>query len=123
MKRACALELVRQGYWVYPEPLWPPCRRLWWASYRPDLLGVRSSSSRQDYAFVECETNPSTRRLLAKNYLSVELQDQLDVPCSLRRVLAIPRGTLHRLEASLRYSWETWIFGNGLLKIPLAGRS
>jgi hypothetical protein len=71
---------------------------------------------------VECETNPSTRRLLAKNFRSVELQDRLDVSCSLRRVLAIPRGTLHRLEGSLRFSWETWILGDGLLKIPPAGR-
>jgi len=122
MKRACALELARQGYRVYPEPLWPPCNRLWWASYRPDLLGAKSSSSGREYALVECETNPSTRRLLAKNYRSVELQDQLDAPCSLRRVLAIPRGTFHRLEASVRYSWETWILGDGLLMIPLASR-
>ena len=125
MKAAAALELSSQGYSICLEPLWPP-HGISWESYRPDVFGIRRTASRQDFALVECETRPSTRKLLHKNYGTIELQDRLDLDSTLRRVIVIPRGTLDRLATSIRFSWETWIFGGSFLKLPLAasqGRS
>ncbi|MDA4118479.1 MAG: hypothetical protein OK455_09070 [Thaumarchaeota archaeon] len=110
MKDRVSRELVDEGYSVFHEPPFAPSRFLDWSSYRPDLLGVKTTAHEQEYAFVECETNPSTKRLAAKNFRSVRVQLRLNSTFALRRLLVVPRGSLHRLEPSVRYSWETWIY-------------
>ena len=121
MKDCVSRELANEGYRVFYEPAFAPSRFLDWASYRPDLLGVKTSADRQEYAFVECETNPSTKRLAAKNFRSVEVQLRLNSAFSLRRLLVVPWGTLRRLDSSVRYSWETWIYReSGFQRFPRA---
>jgi hypothetical protein len=113
MKDSASRELVGDGYSVYFEPPYAPSRFLSWASYRPDLLGIRGGAVTQEYAFVECETRPSGRRLASKNFRSVEVQTRLNAKMSVRRILVVPRGTLGSVESSVRLSWETWIYGEG----------
>jgi hypothetical protein len=113
MKQSVWRALVGEGYFVFFEPPYAPSRFLSWASYRPDLFGVRGSGARQDYAFVECETRPSGRRLASKNFRSVEVQTRLNADLHLRRILVVPRGTLASVDSSVRLSWETWIYDEG----------
>src|SRR5207302_7088093 len=113
MKESVCRELVGEGYSVYFEPRYAPSRFLSWASYRPDLFGLRGSTARQEYAFVECETKPSWRRLASKNFRSVDVQTRLNADMSVRRILVVPRGTLARVDSSVRLSWETWIYEEG----------
>ena len=113
MKESVWRELVGEGYSVYLEPPYAPSRFLTWASYRPDLFGMRGGAARQEYAFVECETKPSGRRLASKNFRSVEVQTRLNSEMSVRRILVVPRGTLASVDPSVRLSWETWIYEEG----------
>ncbi len=113
MKESVSRELLDEGYSVFFEPPYAPSRFLSWVSYRPDLFGIRGSPGRQEYALVECETRPSARRLASKNFLSLDVQTRLDSDLSLRRILVVPRGTLSRLDPSVRRSWETWIYEKG----------
>jgi hypothetical protein len=113
MKESVSRELLDEGYSVFFEPPYAPSRFLSWVSYRPDLFGIRGSPGRQEYALVECETRPSARRLASKNFLSLDVQTRLDSDLSLRRILVVPRGTLARLDPSVRRSWETWIYEQG----------
>lgn len=115
MKESSSRKLESEGYLVFFEPPCAPSRSMTWVAYRPDVFGVRSCEGLQEYAFVECETRPSLRRLQSKNYRSVEVQSKLDSRLRLRRILVVPRGTLRRLDPWVRYSWETWIFGGGEL--------
>jgi hypothetical protein len=121
MKDCVSRELADEGYHVFYEPAFAPSRFLDWTSYRPDLLGIKATTERQEYAFVECETNPSSKRLDSKNFRSVEVQLRLNAAFSLRRLLVVPWGTLSRLDSSVRYSWETWIYEEGAFRrIPRA---
>jgi hypothetical protein len=121
MKERVSQELAEEGYAVFFEPPYAPSRYLSWVTYRPDILGIRASDGRQEYALVECETRPSERRLASKNYKSVDVQTRLNSDLSLRRILVLPRGKLANLESSVRRSWETWIFeGRGFQKFPRA---
>jgi hypothetical protein len=113
MKESAWRELVGQGYSVFFEPPYAPSSFLTWASYRPDLFGIRGSAARQEYAFVECETRPSRRRLASKNFRSVEVQTRLNSEMYVRRILVVPRGTLASVDSSVRLSWETWIYEGG----------
>jgi len=74
---------------------------------------MRGGASRQDYAFVECETRPSGRRLASKNFRSVDVQTRLNAEMHVRRILVVPRGTLASVDSSVRLSWETWIYEEG----------
>src|SRR2546422_9942899 len=89
MKAVVASELVRDGYEVIEEPLWPPNRLVSWEAYRPDLLGIAQTDSREEYALVECETRPRTKRLLAQNIWRVELQTRSDRQPRLRTILGV----------------------------------
>jgi hypothetical protein len=121
MKKGASRELAEEGYSVFLEPPYAPSRFLTWASYRPDLFGIRASADRQEYALVECETRPSGRRLDSKNFRSLDVQTRLDSVLSLRRILVVPRGALARLDSSVRRSWETWIYEGGtFLRLPRA---
>jgi len=117
MKEGVRGVLSGEGYQVYLEPQFAPSRFLSWEFYRPDMLGIRAADGRQEYAIVECETRPSERKLAAKNYLSLQVQTRLNSELRLRRILVIPRGTLARVDPSVRLSWETWIFGNGSFQL------
>jgi hypothetical protein len=121
MKEFASRELEREGYSIFAEPAWAPSRFLTWRGYRPDLFGMIFGGGRQDYVIVECETRPSEKKLSAKNFLSVSIQSRLDSRLSLRRILVVPRGTLGRVDSSVRYMWETWIFeGSGFQVFPAA---
>ena len=113
MKESVWRELTGEGYSVFFEPPYAPSRFLSWASYRPDLFGMRGSATRQEYALVECETRPSGRRLASKNFRSVEVQTRLNAEVSVRMILVVPRGTLASVDSSVRLSWETWIYEEG----------
>ena len=120
MKKSASRELAGEGYSVFEEPPYAPSRFLDWVSYRPDLFGIRASSKRQEYALVECETRPSCRKLDAKNFRSVDVQTRLDSELSIRRILVVPRGTLARVDSSVRLTWETWIYeGEGFQRFPI----
>jgi len=124
MKAVVASELVRNGYEVIEEPLWPPNRLVSWEAYRPDLLGIAQTDSREEYALVECETRPRTKRLLAKNIWRVELQSRIDRQPRLRRILVVPRGKLGALDLKLRRSCEIWVTDeDDILKIPTCAPS
>lgn len=121
MKEMVSRELTKEGYAVFYEPPYSPSRFMTWASYRPDLFGIRSSAGRQEYALVECETRPSGRRLASKNFKSVDIQTRLDDDLCVRRILVVPRGKLSNLESSVRRYWETWIFeGRSFQRFPMA---
>jgi hypothetical protein len=121
MKESVSRELAGEGYSVFLEPPFAPSRFLSWVAYRPDLLAIRARAGAQEYALVECETRPSGRRLASKNFRSVDIQTRLNCDLSLRRILVVPRGTLARLDPSVRLSWETWIFeSGGFQRFPMA---
>jgi hypothetical protein len=113
-----ALEVER--YRVMEEPLYPPARWIHWESYRPDLLGLRSDNTSEQLVIVECETHPNMKRLLAKNFASLWFEPSVLRDGSIRRILAIPRGNLSKLDLRLRNRWEVWILGatGPLVKIP-----
>ena len=113
MKESASRELADEGYSVFREPPYAPSRFMSWVSYRPDLFGVKASTGRQEYALVECETRPSSRRLDAKNFRSVEVQTRLNSDLSLRRILVVPRGTLAAVDSFVRLAWEIWIYEGG----------
>jgi hypothetical protein len=113
MKERASLELARDGYSTFFEPPFAPSWFLRWSSYRPDVFGMRTGRGRQDYALVECETRPSSRRLESKNFRTVQIQGTINSEVSLRRILVIPRGTLRRVGTSTRLSWEMWIYEAG----------
>jgi hypothetical protein len=121
MKESVSRQLTEEGYSVFLEPPYSPSRFMTWASYRPDLFGVRATAGRQEYALVECETRPSGRRLASKNFRSVDVQTRLNSDLSLRRILVVPRGKLASVDSSVRRSWETWIFESGSFQMfPMA---
>ena len=119
MKESVSRELADEGYTLFFEPPYAPSRFLTWASYRPDIFGIRACAEKQEYALVECETRPSSRRLASKNFRSLDVQTRLNSDLSLRRILVIPRGTLANLDSSVRRYWEAWIYGGrGFQKFP-----
>jgi hypothetical protein len=119
MKEGVSRELAREGYSIFFEPPYSPSILLRWASYRPDVLGIKASEEVQEYVFVECETRPSGRKLAAKNFRSVEAQARLGRQLSLRKILVLPRGKLACVEPAVRHQWEMWIFeGNGFRRFP-----
>jgi hypothetical protein len=124
MKERVSRQLLEEGYSVFLEPPYAPSRFLTWASYRPDILGIRAGAGTQEYALVECETNPSSRRLDSKNFRSVEVQTRLNSELSLRRIVVVPRGTLRSVDPSVRRSWETWVYeGHSLQMFPRASET
>ncbi len=105
------------------EPLFPPTSRISWAGYRPDLLGFRSDLRMEEIAVVECETHPSMTRFISKNYSSLWFEPSILHDGSIRRILAVPRGRLNRVDLRLRQKWEIWVLGSTrpLEKIPAIG--
>jgi hypothetical protein len=111
MKAVVRSELEQEHYAVVEEPLFPPGRKVSWRSYRPDLLGYRSKDGVEELVLVECETHPNMRRLRAKNYSSVWFQPYLYRQGSVRRILAVPQGTMKKVDMKIRNQWEVWALG------------
>lgn len=116
LKQAVARELHIQQYTVYHEPPEPPLSRLFWYSYRPDVIGVISNNSKLIILVVECETNPSLQRMLRKTnqikhvfYLQKCLnEDHLILP-----LLIIPSMKFNKINfLEIRRFWEIWIINN-----------
>ncbi len=120
MKSVVASELTKEGYEVIEEPFWPPNQFISWEAYRPDLLGLIHTDNTEEYALVECETQPGMKRILTKNIWRVELQSKIDRQPRLRRILVVPRGKLSALDLKLRRSCEIWVADkDDILKIPM----
>jgi hypothetical protein len=86
-------ELLEKDYAVYVEPSEPPLERLWWRSYRPDVLGIIADKSTFQLALAECETAPNRTRILAKTSQSrqtLALQKQLNERHVARSLLILP---------------------------------
>ncbi len=114
-------ELELDRYAVVEEPFFPPRSKLWWSSYRPDLLGYRSEGADEEVVLVECETHPNMRRLSKKNTFSVSFQPYLFRRGRVRRILAVPQGKLGAVDMRVRNRWEVWVVGGRypLDKFPL----
>ena len=111
MKDMVRRELEGERYTVIEEPLYPPGDRMSWDSYRPDLLGFRRESGREEVALVECETHPAMKRFSSKRFDSVWFQPGLYYTGSVRRILAVPQGRLKAVDMRLRKEWEIWVVG------------
>ena len=111
MKAIVRKELEKDRYEIVEEPPYPPSRRLGWTAFRPDLLGYRANAGGEEIVLVECETHPSMRRLLSKNYSSVWFQSFLFKKGSVRRILAVPQGGLRAIDMRLRSQWDVWVIG------------
>ena len=111
MKAIVRRELERERYAVVEEPTFPPGEKVFWSSYRPDLLGHRIEDGAEEIVLVECETHPSMRRLGAKNYSSVWFQPYLFRRGAIRRILAVPQGRLRSVDMKIRDRWEVWVVG------------
>ena len=124
-KRVVTKELRNEDYAVYVEPVDSPLERLWWTSYRPDVLGIHSTMSLLTVAVAECETAPTCQRILAKTsklQRTFVLQPQLHEGHAVRPLVIIPPMTLRRINhAAIRRFWEIWIVnrrGFVIHKIP-----
>ncbi len=114
LKKAVFEELEKKGYNLYFEPLEPPLQRLSWSKYRPDVFGVLSDDVESRFILVECETDPTIKRMkrkLSKIRHSLTIQKKLNERnILLLLLLAIPSGFLHRVNYSdIRRFWEIWI--------------
>ena len=123
MKAIVKKELERERYEVVEEPPYSP-GRVSWTSYRPDLLGYRSENGKEEVVLVECETRPSIKKLEAKNSASAWFQQRLQGQGSVRRILAVPRGSLGAVNMRARGVWEVWVIGSSssLERFPALGR-
>ena len=108
LKRVAAEKLEKKGFSIYLEPEWPPIDLLEWQRYRPDIFGIRRRDRLDEYAFVECETNPNSKRILAKNVSSIVIQTRLLKDTKSRKILAIPRTKVAALDPSVMKLWEVW---------------
>ena len=111
MKDIVRRELEDELYLVIEEPVFPPGERLSWTSYRPDLLAYRASGTEEETVLVECETRPNARRFASKNHGSVWFQRSLFRRGSVRKILAVPRGRLGRVDMKLRKERDFWVIG------------
>ena len=128
LKKSVRDELKHEGYALYSEPVTSPNKRLWWKSYRPDLLGVVSDESYFKLALVECETKPNQKRVLDKTSKirsTLVVQMQLYEQCVILPILAIPPCTFSRINIpKIRWFWEIWIInrrGEIVFKISRSG--
>lgn len=111
MKRMVRRQLEVENYRVVEEPLCPPTTWLHWESYRPDLLGYRWDDASEQVVIAECETRPSTKKLLSKNYRNLWFEPSVFREGSVKRILAVPSGRLSSLDMGLRRQWEIWVLG------------
>ncbi|UCH03177.1 MAG: hypothetical protein JSV20_05230 [Candidatus Bathyarchaeota archaeon] len=116
LKRTVFKELEKEGYALFIEPIESPLERLWWNSYKPDLLGIMSHDNCFKIALVECETNPRKRRVIekiSKIRASLMLQTKLNEKQVIRPILTIPTVSFCRINyPEIREFWEIWIITN-----------
>jgi hypothetical protein len=112
-KQTVAQELQNQNYGIHFEPWESPLNLLWWRSYKPDILAVKQSSSSQRIILVECETNPSRKRVLSKTkqiQKNLSVQKQLFENTLILPLLVIPPNNLRKvLFSAVQKFWEIWI--------------
>src|SRR3990170_345463 len=93
LKEVICSELGKEGYHVYVEPSESPVEMLSWNYYRPDILGLICRETEFGLIIVECETNPSVKRMNEK-LLKIErwlrLQKRLNEKHLFRLLLVIP---------------------------------
>ncbi len=118
LKESVSRELQKEGYSIFEEPIFSPSPSVGWCRYRPDLFGAKTNQEGEDFVLVECETRPSTKKLISKNFQGVWLQTHISHANHMRRILAIPPGTLRGLDLRVRREWEIWIVEHGILHIP-----
>jgi hypothetical protein len=121
LKDDVSRELQKDGYIIFFEPIFPPLPGVRWSSYRPDLFGRRESVDGEDFVLVECETQPTMRKMAAKNSGRVWMQTHISHTDTLRRILVIPPGNLRKLDSSIRNRWEIWIVDDHIRRIPPLG--
>jgi len=113
LKHAARKELKNQKYTLYHEPIESPLNRLFWHSYRPDILGVQKMCSIFKVVLVECETKPNKNRVLKKSAQIkrvFSLQQQLNEKHAILPLLVIPFKNLHKVNClEIRSFWEIWI--------------
>ena len=113
LKHTVGQELQNQNYTLHYEPLESPLSRLWWHSYRPDILATLSSNFNLKVVLVECETQPNRKRVLTKTaqiQQSLSLQKRLHENTSILPLLVIPPANLYKIICSaIRRFWEIWI--------------
>ena len=113
LKLATRKELTCQNYTLYHEPAESPLDRLFWHSYRPDILGVQKMGSILKIVLVECETKPNQKRVLRKTAQIkrvFSLQKQLNEKHAVLPLLVIPFRNLHKVNClEIRRFWEIWI--------------
>ncbi len=125
LKADVSRELQKDGYSIYHEPAYSPLPGVGWSAYRPDLFGQKDCSDGEDFVLVECETQPSMRKLAIKSSSRIWMQSHINHADRLRRILAIPPGTLKKLDTKIRWNWEIWIVDNEIFRIrhPLTDNS
>jgi hypothetical protein len=110
-KRAVTTELRNEDYTVYVEPADSPLAGLWWASYRPDVLGILSTTFLIKVTVAECETTPTRQRILTKAsrlQQTLVLQPQLHERHAVRPLVNYPP---HDLESN-QLSGHTPVLGD-----------
>ena len=125
LKEAICYELKKEGYDLYVEPSESPLEMLSWNYFRPDILGLICQETELGLIIVECETNPSVKRMNEKR-LKIErwfhLQKRLNEKHLFRFLLAVPPGMLRKVNTStIRRLWEIWIVndkGKIIHKVP-----
>ncbi len=125
LKEVVFSELERYGYDLYIEPSESPSGRLNWSFFRPDILGLICTKAEFRLVLVECETNPSIRRINSKMFKIrrwLTLQKRLGEKHNFRLLLVIPLGMLCKVnKLDIRRVWEIWIVnfrGEIIDKIP-----
>lgn len=112
-KQTVAEELQKKSYGIHFEPWESPLKLLWWQSYKPDILATKQTSSSQKIVFVECETKPNRKRVLAKTMQikkNLAIQKQLFENTMVLPLLVIPPNNLQKiLFSTIRKFWEIWI--------------
>jgi hypothetical protein len=113
LKNTVTQELQYQKYTIYLEPQESPFKRMWWHSYRPDILGILSNNSDLLVVLVECETKPNRLRVMQKTSQIkhvFSLQKRLNENHVILPLLVIPPMNLHKVNClEVRRFWEVWI--------------
>ena len=116
MKQTVVDELEKQNYTTFQEPSESPYDQLWWHSYIPDILATKNLENHLKVILVECETQPSKKRIFQKMTTiqnNLELQKRLWENTQFLRLLVIPPFNLTRILCSpVRSFWELWIINS-----------
>jgi len=125
LKQSVTQDLLNQYYEVYHEPPESPLKRLYWRSYRPDILGIYSNNSKLIIVIAECEAKPSFKKTLRKTNqirYGFSLQKRLNEKHFIFPLLVIPAMNFNKINfLEIRKFWQIWIINNSgkiLHKLP-----